>query len=244
MNIGLVGYGRMGKEIERISSEYDVSITHKYDFDNPLTQNVLSGVDVLVDFSEPEVALQNIYYALENGVPIVVGVTGWYSHKHDVENRVKEKNGSVIFGSNFSIGMNIVFSVSRYLSKLTFKSGIYDTSIHEIHHTRKKDSPSGTALTLSDIVMDEFKSKTRKEINPVNGDAISNDVLHVSSQRLGAVVGEHTLTFDSISDSISLTHSAKNREGFARGAIIAAKWIKDKKGFYDFSDVFEEVLGV
>lgn len=244
MNIGLVGYGRMGKEIERVSSEYDVNITHKFDFDNALTHNMLFGVDVLIDFSEPSAALKNMFYAIDNGIPIVVGVTGWYSHKQDVENRVKEKNGSLIFGSNFSIGMNIVFSVSRYLSKLTFKSGIYDTSIHEIHHTRKKDSPSGTALTLSDIVMSEFKYKKIKEIGAVNGEAIGSDVLHVSSQRLGSVVGEHTLSFDSESDTISLTHSAKNREGFARGAIIAAQWIKDNKGFYDFSDVFEEVLGV
>ncbi len=242
MNIGLVGHGRMGKEIERISNEYEMKVLHRFDVGNSLQNNRLGDVDVLVDFSEPSSAIVNMKYAVDNTIPIVVGVTGWYEKKEEMRDYIKEKGGSVIFGSNFSVGMNIMFAASRLISKLAFRSGIYDVALHEIHHTKKKDSPSGTAITLSDIVLSEFKSKNMKEFHPIDNAQIQEHVLHVSSQRVGKVVGEHTLLFDGESDSIRLEHSAKNREGFARGALLAAKWIKGQKGFFDFSEVFEDVV--
>lgn len=242
MKIGLIGYGRMGKEIERISNEYGMSVFAIYDKDNTIQNNNIAEIDVLVDFSEPASAIANMQYSVDNGIPIVAGVTGWYEKKEEMRNYVIEKQGSVIFGSNFSVGMNIMFAASRLISKLAYRSGIYDVALHEIHHTKKKDSPSGTAITLSDIVLSEFVSKKDKEFNAVNGNVIPDHILHVSSQRIGKIVGEHTLLFDSDCDTIRLEHSAKNREGFARGALLAAKWIKGQKGFFDFSEVFEEVV--
>jgi len=243
MNIGLVGYGRMGKEIERISYEYGMNVVCRFDVDNAIQNNRLDDVDVLVDFSEPSSTIVNMRYAVDNNIPIVVGVTGWYEKKEEMRDYIMKNAGSVIFGSNFSVGMNIMFVASRLISKLAYRSGIYDVALHEIHHTKKKDSPSGTAITLSDIVLSEFKGKNMKEFHPIDGTQIQEDVLHVSSQRIGKVIGEHTLLFDSECDSIRLEHSAKNREGFARGALLAAKWIKGQMGFFDFSEVFEEVVG-
>lgn len=240
--VGLIGYGRMGKELERLSDSFSLSIVEKFDVDNLLVNNDLSKIDVLIDFSSPSAALSHIEYAVAQDTPLVLGVTGWYDSLYVVQDIVAKGNGSVLYGSNFSIGMNIVFTMTRLLSRLAYQSQIYDVALHEIHHRHKLDSPSGTAISLSNIVLDEFNSKTVLCTDSVNGRQIQPHEFHISSQRVGSVVGEHTLSFDSDCDTITLSHSAKNRDGFARGALMAARWIIGKQGLFEFSDVFEEVL--
>lgn len=242
VRLGIIGYGRMGKELERLASLFSFNITEIFDVDNVLNSNDLNSVDVLIDFSSPSVTLSHIEYAVSQSTPLVVGVTGWYESLEKVSMLVQQQKGSVIYGSNFSVGMNIMFTLSRLMSRLAYQSGLYDISLHEVHHRHKIDSPSGTAISLSNIVLSEFKSKTKISADPIIQRAIDPHELHVSSQRMGSVIGDHIVTLDGESDSISLSHSAKNREGFARGALMAARWIVDKQGFFEFSDVFEEVL--
>jgi 4-hydroxy-tetrahydrodipicolinate reductase len=242
--VGLIGYGKMGKELERLSDSFSLSIVEKFDIYNLLKNKDLSNIDVLIDFSAPSAALSHIEYAVAHNTPLVLGVTGWYDSLSVVQDIVAKGKGSVIYGSNFSIGMNILFTMTSLLSRLAYQSQIYDVSLHESHHRHKLDSPSGTAMSLSNIVLDEFKSKTVLCTESVNGRHILPHELHVSSQRMGSVIGEHTLSFDSDCDTITLSHSAKNRDGFARGALMAARWIVGKQGLYEFSDVFEEVIRV
>lgn len=240
--LGLIGYGRMGKELERLASSFLFVVTEKFDIDNLLKNNDLSNIDVLIDFSTPSAAVSNVEYAVSHNTPLVIGVTGWYDSLHTVQNIVNKGKGSVVYGSNFSIGMNIMFTMTRMVSRLAHQSQLYDISLHEIHHRHKLDSPSGTAISLSNIVLEEFKSKKTICSDPMYNKQILPQEFHVSSQRVGSVIGEHTLTLDGESDTITLTHSAKNREGFARGALMAAQWIVGKQGFFEFSEVFEEVL--
>ncbi len=240
--VGLIGYGRMGKELERLSDSFSLSIVEKFDIGNLLINNDLSKIDVLVDFSAPSAALSHIEYAVAQNTPIVLGVTGWYDSLSVVQDIVTKGRGCVLYGSNFSIGMNIIFTTTRLLSRLAYQSQMYDTSLHEIHHRHKLDSPSGTAISLSNIVLEEFSSKTSLCTDSVNDRQIQPHEFHVSSQRIGNIIGEHILSFDSDCDTIILSHSAKNREGFARGALMAARWIVGKQGLFEFSDVFEEVL--
>lgn len=242
IRVGLIGYGRMGKELERLAPSLSLNVTEIFDVDNLLIHSDLGAIDVLIDFSSPSAALTHIHYAVSRGTPLVVGVTGWYESLEQVSTVVQQEKGSVVYGSNFSVGMNIMFTLSRLMSRLAYQSGLYDISLHEIHHRHKLDSPSGTAISLSNIVLSEFTSKNKITTDCINQRSIDPAELHVTSQRVGSVVGDHILTLDGESDTISLSHSAKNREGFARGALLAARWIVNKQGFYDFSDVFEEVL--
>jgi 4-hydroxy-tetrahydrodipicolinate reductase len=195
---------------------------------------MLAGVDVCIEFSAPEAVLSNIHAAIEAKCDIVVGTTGWDAHLPEIRNAVKDSG--LLHSSNFSVGMNIFFRIVKRAAELMNNADGYDPYIHEIHHRQKVDSPSGTALTLAGILVDGMDRKKQILAKPPEG-KISPQMLHVSSTRVGTVSGTHTVGFDSEGDFIELRHVAKNRRGFALGALTAARWLHGRKGVYTMDDV-------
>ena len=238
--IALVGYGSMGKEIERLARLENLKITNIFDEYKPLTENQDYQFDVAIDFTIPDAVFRNVDILTKLRKNVVIGTTGWYDNIDVVKDMVEKRNVGVVWGSNFSIGMQIFYKITDYSSKLFNKVEGYDVFLHEIHHKRKKDSPSGTAITLSDIILNNTDSKNEKLISTPTS-RISTDELHVSSTRGGEVPGTHTIYYDSSADTIELTHRARNRTGFAQGAILAAKLIHQKKNFYEFGDLLKEL---
>ncbi|MFP4369801.1 MAG: 4-hydroxy-tetrahydrodipicolinate reductase, partial [Candidatus Kapaibacterium sp.] len=183
---------------------------------------------------------ENVELFSSMGKNIVLGTTGWYDKKDEIEKIVKKQGNGLIWGSNFSIGMQMLFRIVRKAAALMDKVDGYDIMLHEMHHMRKKDSPSGSGISLANIILDEvsrkkgiFSETAHEQINP--------NKLHLSSTRGGEIHGTHTVYLDSLSDTIELTHRAKNRSGFAKGALTAARWIKGKTGFYKFDDILDEL---
>lgn len=242
MNIALLGYGNMGKEIERKVKEEGkhqiVSISYKTKKDG-LDTNGLSSADVAIDFTSSEIVLQNIEQVLEMNIPLVVGTTGWYDELSDVTKLVEKTNGALLYGQNFSIGANIFFQIVTHATSLVDRYNGYDVFGLETHHNGKKDSPSGTTKKLAEIIL--RNSSVKQELQTERLDRqIRPDELHFSSVRGGRNFGRHEVVFDSNADEIRLMHQAWNRQGFAEGALLAAKFIKDKKGIYDFASLFQE----
>jgi 4-hydroxy-tetrahydrodipicolinate reductase len=241
MNIALIGYGRMGKEVEQVAKERGFKVSAIITEDqNPagrgITTESLKHADVCIDFSTPEAAFANIEAVVRCGRNLVVGTTGWYDKLDRVKALVKEKKTGFLYASNFSLGVNIFSQIVMDASHLIDRHAEYDVAIHEAHHRGKADSPSGTALTLGSVVLQALKRKT-EILHETSHDQIKPYQLHVTSSRVGHVTGSHTVVFDSEFDSIELVHRAKNRRGFALGAIVAAEWLKGKKGFYTMRDV-------
>ncbi len=238
MNIALIGYGKMGTEIERILNEEGGHSVRIADFkNNVIDLESIRGVDVAIDFSSPEIVLGTIERVLHGGIPLVVGTTGWYEKLPTVEGWVKNSNGTLLYGQNFSVGANIFFKLVAYASKLASTFGSYDPYGTEIHHAGKKDSPSGTALRTAKEILDNFPAKTRLETGRLDRTILPEE-LHFSSVRGGVNPGFHEVVFDSAADAITLSHTAHSREGFAKGAVLAAKFLAGKKGLYTFDDVF------
>lgn len=238
--IAIVGYGNMGKEIEAIAKKDNYIITDIFDLDNPLKDNVNYEFDVAIDFTFPDTVLKNVLILAEHKKNIVLGTTGWYDYKKEVREIVEKNDVGLVWGSNFSIGMQMFFRITKEASRLMNCVDNFDILIHEMHHSRKKDSPSGTAVSLANIILQEVESKTRIEKNAIDGQ-IEKNVLHVSSSRGGDITGRHTIYIDSSSDSIELTHRAKNRSGFALGSLTAANWVNNNKGFHSFDDVLNNI---
>jgi len=236
--LALVGYGRMGHEIERLAPERGFRITARHDSEHPLGAEPAAGFDVAIEFTHPDTVLANIERLLRWGAPVVVGTTGWLDHLPHVESLVERYQGRLIHASNFSIGVNIFFKLLREGAALFDAQEMYDAAVHEIHHTRKADAPSGTALTAAGILLDGLRRKTAAVSGAPHG-RIAADALHVTSQRLGSTIGTHIVTFDSEADTVEIVHRAKNRSGFALGALMAARWIADRDpGLYRFEDLF------
>ncbi len=244
MKIAILGYGRMGRMIEQTALERDHEILIKIDKD-PLTeeqQDLLKQADVAIEFSTPDSVLANINLCMNLKVPVVVGTTGWYGHLQEIKNECERKNAAVMYGSNFSIGVNLFFEVNKYLAKIMNAfSSQYDVEIEEIHHIHKLDAPSGTAITVAEDLMGQFKQK--KEWVSVNTDQqpvtdTSAEHLIIKSFRQSEVPGTHTVVYDSAEDRIELKHEAHGREGFALGAVLAAEWLKGKSGFFSVKDMF------
>ncbi|WP_417939741.1 4-hydroxy-tetrahydrodipicolinate reductase [Flavobacterium sp. RS13.1] len=229
MKIALLGYGKMGQVIERIALERGHEIVLKKDEFN--TYDGLPTADVAIDFSVPTAAVANISSCFHANVPVVSGTTGWLEHYDEVEALCKEKQGGFISSSNFSLGVNIFFGLNEYLAKIMSQFDSYKVSMEEIHHTQKLDAPSGTAISLAKGVIENSTYA-----NWTMEDPKSNEI-HIEAKRIGDVPGTHTVTYDSIVDSIELKHTAHNREGFALGAVIAAEWLAGKKGIYTMKDV-------
>ncbi len=245
MKIALLGYGKMGKIIEKIATDRKHEIVLKIDYDNlhELTVENLQKADVAIEFSTPSTALSNIRLCLEAAVPIVVGTTGWYDEIPALKQECAEGNKTIIYASNFSVGVNIFFQVNRMLAKLMNSHSYYDVQVEEIHHTQKLDSPSGTAITIAEGIIENLDAKQKwvNILTDANGNAEDNfkaDELLIESHRIDSVPGTHTVIYDSEVDTIEFKHTAHNRNGFALGAVLAAEWIKDKKGFYSVADMF------
>lgn len=229
MKIALLGYGKMGKVIERIALERGHEIVLKKDEFN--SYDGLSTADVAIDFSVPTAAVANISNAFNANVPVVSGTTGWLEHLDEMVALCNEKQSGFISSSNFSLGVNIFFELNEYLAKIMSQFDSYKVTMEEIHHTQKLDAPSGTAISLAKGVIENsnYANWTLEE-------AKGNEI-HIEAKRIGDVPGTHTVTYDSIVDNIELKHTAHNREGFALGAIIAAEWLAGKKGIYSMKDV-------
>lgn len=243
MNIALVGYGNMGQEIQKLVDQAKqhtiVSISFKTNAD-VLDQKGIKKADVVIDFTSPEIVLDNIQKVAELGKPMVVGTTGWYQQLAEVEKIVVKNKIGLIYGGNFSIGANIYFKILEKAAQLFNKYESYDVYGYELHHTGKKDSPSGTAKKIGDIIIKNFTQKKKLQNESLQRQ-VEKDELHFASIRGGRNPGHHSVFFDSVADEIELSHQAHGRAGFAEGAIRAAEFIVNKKGIYEFSDVFEKI---
>lgn len=229
MKIALLGYGRMGKSIETIALQRGHTMTLKV---AQSTSNLdFSNTDVAIDFSVPTAAVANIKSALNANVPVICGTTGWLESYNEVVAHCKAKNGTFLYASNFSLGVNVFFEINKKLSQLMSGFNDYSTEIEEIHHTKKLDAPSGTAITLAEQIIAHTNYKNWS-LNPPS----SNEIF-IDAKRIENVPGTHQVTYNSKIDTISIKHTAHNRQGFAMGAVIAAEWIKDKKGIFTMQDV-------
>ncbi|WDF58998.1 4-hydroxy-tetrahydrodipicolinate reductase [Flavobacterium sp. KACC 22758] len=229
MKIALLGYGKMGKVIERIALERGHEIVLKKDEFN--TYDGLSTADVAIDFSVPSAAVSNISASFNANVPVVSGTTGWLEHYDEMIALCNEKKGGFISSSNFSLGVNIFFGLNEYLAKIMNQFDSYKVSMEEIHHVHKLDAPSGTAISLAQGVIQNsnYAEWTLEEAK--------NNQIHIEAKRIGEVPGTHTVNYDSVIDSIEIKHTAHNREGFALGAVIAAEWLAGKQGIFTMKDV-------
>jgi len=230
MNIALLGYGKMGKIIERIAIERGHSIV--YIKQREQVTGSLEQADVAIDFSVPSIAVANIKEALAVQVPVVCGTTGWLERYSEIVDFCKDKDSAFLYGSNFSLGVNIFFELNDYLAKMMRNFEQYGVSMQEIHHTQKLDAPSGTAITLAEGILanSSYESWT---LDP----QASDKQIHIDAVREDQVPGTHTVRYDSSIDQIEIKHTAHNREGFALGAVVAAEWLKDKKGIFSMKDV-------
>ena len=235
MNISLIGYGKMGKTIETIALERKHSIISRIDVGTPISTITSANTQVAIEFSQPEVAFENIKYCLENGIPIVCGTTGWLAKQAEVHEICKQNKGTFFYSSNYSLGVNIFFQLNKILAKMMAKYGVYDVSLEEIHHTEKKDAPSGTAITLAQSILNH---QTQKE-NWVNQHTKNPNDLEIISKRLPDVAGTHIVSYHSDEDLIQITHQAHSRKGFALGAVLAAEFIKDKTGVLGMEDLLD-----
>jgi 4-hydroxy-tetrahydrodipicolinate reductase len=237
MHIALIGYGKMGKAIEEIALQRGHQIVLKIDISNAhdLNKENLSKADVAIEFTGPDSAVENIKKCLEAGVPVVSGSTGWLDRWEEVEQYCKEQNGGLLYASNFSIGVNIFFEANRQLARLMSTRNEYNVSIEEIHHTQKKDAPSGTAITLAEGILENLPVKNKW----VLGEAGQKEEISIISKRIDPAPGTHIISYDSPIDSIEIKHTAHNRTGFASGAVLAAEFMKGKKGVYGMRDVLK-----
>jgi 4-hydroxy-tetrahydrodipicolinate reductase len=235
MRIALIGYGKMGKAIEAIALEqgHTIGLAISSSNQQDLTQQNLAGCDVAIEFTNPHSAVNNIKQCIAAGIPVVCGSTGWLAQWDEVAAFCKEQNGTLLYASNFSLGVNLFFELNRVLAALMERHPGYDVSINEIHHTQKKDAPSGTAITLAEQLLQHITRKT----NWVNHNAEKPSELAIISQRIDPAPGTHTVKYHSAIDDIEITHTAHNRTGFASGALQAALFLAGKKGIYTMKDV-------
>lgn len=241
MKIALIGYGKMGKTIEQVILEKypDDEIVLKIGAENmdAFTIANLQKADVAIEFTQPEAAIPNIYKCFEAGVPVVVGTTAWLEQLEEVKKVCAEKNGALFFAPNFSIGVNVFFEVNKHLARIMNSQPQYDVSMVEIHHTEKKDAPSGTAIKAAEVILENWHQKNKWVLDE-NGATIDDGLL-ITAKREPEVPGTHTVTYSCNVDELVFTHQAKSRKGFAEGAVVAAHWLVGKKGVFDMSDMLQ-----
>jgi 4-hydroxy-tetrahydrodipicolinate reductase len=242
MRIALIGYGKMGKEIERLAIERGWSVDLRIDIDTPpVTSSQRNNIDVVIHFAQAGNIVNDLTPWIEAHKPIVVGTTGWQEQMPKVEALAKKNDIGLIYASNFSLGVNIFFHLVRNAAQMMDRFADYDAFIQEIHHKNKLDSPSGTALTMGQIVLKHL-SRKKELLNETSHGKIRPEQLHISSTRSGSVVGTHVLAFDSAADTIELKHTAKDRSGLALGTLLAAEWIIEKKGLFTMDDLFQDLF--
>ncbi|MFP4527005.1 MAG: 4-hydroxy-tetrahydrodipicolinate reductase [Candidatus Kapaibacterium sp.] len=240
LKIALLGYGAMGREVEKLAGEANIEICEKFDIDNPLSERGDYEFEAAIDFSWPEAVPENVRKVAALGKNIVVGATGWYAHMEELRSIIEKSGTGLVWASNFSIGMRMFFRLTRLAAKMADRAEEYDVWLHEMHHSRKKDAPSGTAVSLGKIMLEEIR---RKEYLSTECGPAEPGALGISSGRGGNVPGTHTIYMDSPEDTIELTHRARSRAGFARGAIRAAQWIHGRRGFHEFDEVIDTIFG-
>ncbi len=238
--IAIVGYGAMGRVIEKLAKDKGYFITDIFDENNPIKPEEDYDFDVAIDFTYPDSVVNNIKILSEKKKAIVVGTTGWYDQKDEIQDLITKNETGLVWGSNFSVGVQMYFKIVKYASKLVNFLDSYDVMVNEMHHKRKKDSPSGTAEIMGKIITSNIDRKNGTEVNAIQGD-VDNDKLHISSTRGGEITGIHTMYLDSLADTIELTHRAKNRTGFALGSLLAANWVHNKQGFFSFSEILTDI---
>lgn len=230
MNILLLGYGKMGKIIGELAESRGHSIIGKINIDNRADLDPLdpATIDVAIEFSQPDAAVENITWAISRGIPVVSGTTGWLERRAEVEALALTKGTAFFYASNYSIGVNIFFKVNRFLASLMNGQSEYKASIEEIHHTEKKDAPSGTAITLAEGILDELDGLKQWTLS--SGQELAGDTLTITSKRIDPAPGTHIIRYQSEIDDIEISHTAHSRKGFALGAVLVAEWIIGKKG--------------
>jgi 4-hydroxy-tetrahydrodipicolinate reductase len=247
MKIALIGYGKMGKEIEKVieddrrqttdgrkTNEIVLKITDDNTAD--LTVENLKKCDVAIEFTQPEAAVENIYKCFEAGIPVVVGTTAWLERLEEVKQKCAEKNGTLFFSPNYSIGVNIFWEVNRRLAQLMNTQPQYEVSMEEIHHTEKKDAPSGTAVKTAEVMLQELKSKKGWSLQTTDNGQQTTEI-PIIAKREPNVPGTHTVTYTSSVDYLEIKHEAKSRRGFAEGAVMAARFVVGKKGVFEMKDL-------
>lgn len=253
MRIALLGYGKMGMAVEKVAIAKGHEIVYKVNLENawdfmPVS---LRKVDVAIDFSMPTAAVDNILKCFEAQIPIVVGTTGWYDQFDFIKDKCEKEGQSMVYSTNFSIGVNLFYKLNKIMASMMRHFDSYDVRLEEVHHTAKKDHPSGTALSLASHIMEEYKNKTKikdrlifgKDAEQPTQSAKPNELL-IESYREGDVTGLHKVIYDSVIDTLEITHDAKSRYGFAKGALLAAEWVIGKKGLYTMDDILnlDEIL--
>jgi len=257
MNIALLGYGKMGKAIEEIALQKGHQIVMRIHDQNleELTKENLQKADVAIEFTSPHSAVQNILLCFDAGVPVVCGTTGWMAQLEMVQQKCKDITGTFLYASNFSIGVNIFFELNKKLALLMSRQLNYNVSIEEIHHTEKKDAPSGTAITLAEQIIDALPQKNKWVLRQAQDDirqakddiqqaqddiaSFKQEELSITSKRIDPAAGTHSVKYSSDIDDIEIIHTAHNRKGFAAGALLAAEFIYDKKGIFNMKDVLD-----
>ena len=238
MNIALIGYGKMGKAIEEIAISRGHSVVVKFNSQNPLESSQLRTTDVAIEFSQPDLALKHIKLCADGQIPIVVGTTAWEEHLAEIINHIDKREASLIYSSNFSIGVNLFFEINKYLARLMNDKTDYVASITEIHHAQKIDAPSGTAVTLAKDLISNHPTYSSWKLTGQSQNMEKSD-LPISAIREENVPGTHIISYTSEIDTLTIEHKAHNRKGFALGAIIAAEFIHKKKGVYTMSDILK-----
>ena len=237
MKIALIGYGKMGHMIEEIARQRGHTIVLKINIDNTekFTKENMAEADVAIEFTAPESAFDNVKRCLEFGVPVVSGSTGWNQHLDEAKEYCRQQDSAFLHASNFSIGVNIFFQVNKLLARLMASQPEYDVQLKEIHHTQKKDAPSGTAVTLAEQVIENMDRKNGWVLGP----AQQPEELSIISERIDPAPGTHYVRYTSAVDEIEIVHTAHNRKGFALGAVLAAEFLAGKKGIFSMEDVLK-----
>jgi 4-hydroxy-tetrahydrodipicolinate reductase len=238
MNIALIGYGKMGKAIEEIAISRGHSVVVKFNSQNPLESSQLRTTDVAIEFSQPDLALKHIKLCADGQIPIVVGTTAWEEHLPEIINHIDKREASLIYSSNFSIGVNLFFEMNKHLARLMNDKTDYLASITEIHHTQKIDAPSGTAVTLAKDLISNHPTYSSWKLTGKSENMEKSD-LPISAIREENVPGTHLISYTSEIDTLTIEHQAHNRKGFALGAVIAAEFIHKKQGVYTMSDILK-----
>lgn len=244
MKLAILGYGKMGRIIEQFAIERGHEIVLKVNADNLTDLSIanLKNAEVAIDFSTPDSVLRNIEICFDAGVAIVVGTTGWYGRLQEIKDQCLEGNNTLLYGSNFSIGVNVFLHVNKILAQMMNRYAQYEVQVEEIHHTEKLDSPSGTAMSIAEGILDRLDRKN-EWVNELVGSGTElitkPDQLLIESHRIEEVPGTHTVIYSSEVDEIEFKHKAHSRAGFALGAVLAAEWLHDKTGFFNITDMFD-----
>lgn len=243
MKFALIGYGKMGKTIEQVILDQNNNdeIVLKISDDNlaDFTVENLRKADVAIEFTRPDAAIDNIYKCFDAGVPVVVGTTAWLDKLEEVKKVCTEKNATLFYAPNFSIGVNIFFEINKKLAAIMNRQPQYDVVMEEIHHTEKLDAPSGTAIKTAEVILEELSTKTKWELQSENSElrTPNSELLLITAKREPNVPGTHSVKYFSAVDEIEIIHEARSRKGFAEGAVMAARWVADKKGVFQMSDL-------